>query len=295
MLLIDNEDGEIAERQEQSRARPGDDLHLALREASPDAGTLARADAGMPFRRPHAEALRETIEELRRQRDFRHQDQRLPSLAQSFRDGLEINLRLARAGDAFEQSDGKAAQFDLGDERGGGLGLIGLELRRGEIRIAGRRDRLGRQRHRLQRALIDERIDDAGRARSACSARSLFVTARSPSIAARTRARAGVMRLGSGPARRKPMRGLSSTAAKGARAHMRRTMPRGLKVQRATQSTKLRRFSLSGGMSNRAAIALRLLPPAPAAISQTAPTVCRVPSGTSTKSPTARSSSSGTR
>ena len=57
----------------------------------------------MPFGRPRAEARGETVEKLRRERDFRHQDQGLAAFAQRRGDSLEIDFGLARAGDAFEQ------------------------------------------------------------------------------------------------------------------------------------------------------------------------------------------------
>ncbi len=63
----------------------------------------------MPFGRAHAEALREAVEELRRERDLGHQDQRLAALADRLGDRLEIDLGLARAGHAVEQIDREAA------------------------------------------------------------------------------------------------------------------------------------------------------------------------------------------
>ena len=102
-----------------------------------------------------------------------------------------------------------------------------------------------------------------------------------------TRARAGVMRAGGGPARRRPIRTGSAPANSGARTAMRSTMPRGLSVQAASQSMKRRRGSRTGGQSSRDTTCFRLSPPADRA-SQTTPSVCRVPSGTTTKSPAAR-------
>jgi hypothetical protein len=77
----------------------------------------------MPFQRPHAEALREAVEELSGQRDLRHQDQRLLAAANGFRNRLEVDFGLARAGDAIEQCDMKAAIGRKGPHRihGGAL------------------------------------------------------------------------------------------------------------------------------------------------------------------------------
>ena len=156
MLLIDDDQGEIVEGKKECRARPGDDFYLALRDPGPDAGAFARADARMPFGGTRAKACRETVEELRRQRNLRHQDQALSPLAQSLRDGLEINLGLAGAGDAFEERDGEAVRFDVIDKCRGGLGLRRLKSWWREIRIARGCNRFLRQRDGFQRPFIDE-------------------------------------------------------------------------------------------------------------------------------------------
>ncbi len=72
-------------------------------------------------------------------------------------------------------------------------------------------------------------------------------------------------------------------------------MPRGASVQRATQSTKPRSVSSSGGRSYFAITLLRLPgPAAPAgATDQTTPKDLRVESGTSTQSPGERRSAGG--
>ena len=58
VLLIDHDQAEIGVGQEQRRARADHDRHLARRDRGPGARALARRELGMPFRRPHAEALR---------------------------------------------------------------------------------------------------------------------------------------------------------------------------------------------------------------------------------------------
>ena len=105
MLLIDDDQAEIGVGQEQRRARADHDPHLAGRHRRPGARAQPRRELRMPFRRPHAEALGEAVEELRGERDLRHQDQRLPAAPDRFGHRLEIDLGLARAGDAVEQRD----------------------------------------------------------------------------------------------------------------------------------------------------------------------------------------------
>src|SRR5579872_954289 len=109
VLLIDNDEAEIAERQEQGGAGAGDDANLAAGDRAPQAAAQTRWRARMPFGWPDAETPGETIEKLRRQGDFRQQDQRLSSRAKRLRQGLEIDLGLAGAGDAFQQRDGESA------------------------------------------------------------------------------------------------------------------------------------------------------------------------------------------
>ena len=59
----------------------------------------------MPQRRRDAEAALEALQPLRGQRDLRQQHQRLPARRAGCGDRLEIDLGLARAGDAVEQRD----------------------------------------------------------------------------------------------------------------------------------------------------------------------------------------------
>ena len=127
VFLIDDDEPQLLEGQEQRRARARDDLHLAARHAGPDARALARRHARMPFGRAHAEALGEAVEKLARERDFRHQDQRLPAVLDGCRDGLEIDLRLARAGDAFQQRAGIGRFVNARAQFARGFRLVGLE------------------------------------------------------------------------------------------------------------------------------------------------------------------------
>ncbi len=130
---------------------------------------------------------------------------------------------------------------------------------------------------------------------AAVSASAALEKARPPSAAARTRARALVMRCGGGPARRTPTRAGSGPAFNGVPIAIRNTMPRGLKVQRATQSMNFRQLPESGGIARREAMDFRFARPvAPDRTSQTTPCVIFVPSGTSTKSPGATDMPLGT-
>ena len=162
VLLIDDDQAQIRIGQKQRRARTDYDRRLARRYSRPIALPRARRQFGVPFQRTHAEALGKTIEELSCQRDLRHQDQRLLSPPDDFRNRLEIDLGLAGTGDAVEQRDVKAA---IGGERAHRVdrrALLGGKFRLLEGRIGRRRRQ--RRRHRLdnKRSLVDQTVDHTG-------------------------------------------------------------------------------------------------------------------------------------
>ena len=80
MLLVDDDEAEIGERQKERRARADDDPRLAARSGAPDALPRALGEARMPLSRPRPEAGGEAVEELRGQRDFRQQHKGLAAL-----------------------------------------------------------------------------------------------------------------------------------------------------------------------------------------------------------------------
>ena len=229
VLFIDDDKPEIGVRKKQRRARADHHRHLIGRDRGPGARAQSRRNLRMPFRRPRAEAFGETIERLPGERDFRHQDQRLPFLPDVLRHRLEIDLRLARAGDAVEQSDGGAALVDRGAQRVGRGQLRQNEVGRAEIRIGRQRHGIGRQHQRFQRAFVDQPVDHAG---GNAGLRAASPLARvSPSAKSRSaRARAGVIPAGAGPPRRTPTRSRAGPSCSARRSTMRSTIPRGLSV-----------------------------------------------------------------
>ena len=112
MLLIDDDQSEIVVRQEQRRAGADDDAHLPGGDRAPGPRAQALRQLRVPLGRAHAEALGETVEELRGQGDLGHEHQRLPPAPDDLADRLEIDLRLARAGDPVEQRNAIAAVGD---------------------------------------------------------------------------------------------------------------------------------------------------------------------------------------
>ena len=180
----------------------------------------------MPFRRTGAEALRRSDRGTARQRDFRHQDQRLPAAPDGLGHRLEIDLGLARAGDAVEQRDGESRLRDRVAQRRRRRAAR-AEVGRGKIRIGRSRNRLRRQRPRLPACprRPDRRSRRPRRRRPPRARLSLRAPGRS--AAPSTRARAVVMRCGGGPARRTPTRSRAGPSCSPMRSAIRSTMPRG--------------------------------------------------------------------
>ncbi len=121
VLFIDDNQPEIGIRQKQRRARADHDRDFAVGDRPPRARAFPRRQFRMPFRRAHAEPRGEAVEELRGERNLRHQDQALPAGADRIGHCLEINFGLARAGDTVEQCHRIAALgnrcFQLGRGR----------------------------------------------------------------------------------------------------------------------------------------------------------------------------------
>ena len=163
MLLIDDDEAKVGERQEQSRARADNDGGLAACDRRPDAFAVALREAGVPFGRSCAETRGEAVEKLRGQRDLRQQHQRLALLPKRFGDRLEIDLGLARAGHPLEQGGREGAVRDEPSQIIGRGALIGVEADGAEIRIERSHPRLRRERDHGEHAVGDKTVNDAGR------------------------------------------------------------------------------------------------------------------------------------
>jgi hypothetical protein len=87
--------------------------------------------------KPRAEALAQPADELRRERDFGNEQQRLPAALDFRGDQAQKHFRLAAAGDAVEQEGAEALRALL--ERGERRGLIGRELRHRRVPARGLR------------------------------------------------------------------------------------------------------------------------------------------------------------
>ena len=124
VLLVDDDQPEVGDRREDRRARADRDPRLAGAQPPPLVVALALAERGVQQRDGVAEAGLEAPDGLRRQRDLGHEhDHALPALERRG-GGAQVDLGLARAGDAVQQV--RCARRAL-DGRDRGL-LVGREL-----------------------------------------------------------------------------------------------------------------------------------------------------------------------
>ena len=164
---------------------------------------------------------------------------------------------------------------------------IGERVGAAKIRIGIAAGLFGRQRDGLQRAVVDQGVDHARR--NARAARELRLAQRRARPAPPP-APAGAppsARLGAAPVARRPMRAGSAPASSAARVAMRSTMPRGARVQAATQSRKVRSFCGKGRQIEPRADAFEIFARVAAQAPDDADRPCGRPSETSTKSPSA--------
>ena len=116
MLLVHHDEAQRRQRGEHRRASADHDPRLGAVSRAPGLAALAGGEARMQDDDAAAEAVLETLDQLRRERDLGHQHQRLTRraacrvLRERGRDGLQIHLGLAAAGDAVEQMRGEPAE-----------------------------------------------------------------------------------------------------------------------------------------------------------------------------------------
>jgi len=223
-----------------------------------------------------------------------NEDQALASGFESLRRRLEIDFRLAGAVTPSSKVTENAWALTCRSEWKRPLAA------RLQGRVARKKDRSG-----APQDPAAARLSQARPRRSACrwtpleqaavSASAALEKARPPSAAARTRARALVMRCGGGPARRTPTRARFRSGVQWrANRHPQHHAAAGSRSQRATQSMNFRHCRRSGGLARRERWISDCASVAPDRTSQTTPCVIFVPSGTSTKSPGATDMPLGT-
>ena len=129
VFLVDDDQPGVGERREDRGPRPDHDGGLAAARRTPGPQPLDVGQRRVQHGEWHGEARRETGNQLRRQRDLRHQHQRLLAALHDGVDRAQVDLGLAAARDAVQQERRVAA-------RGGGnridrVTLLGSGLRPG--------------------------------------------------------------------------------------------------------------------------------------------------------------------
>ena len=106
VLLVDDDEPEVGDRREDRAARADADARLARAQAAPLVVALPRAELGVQDRDGVAEARDEAVDHLRRQPDLGDEDQHAAPLGQRLGGGAQVDLGLARAGDAVQEQLG---------------------------------------------------------------------------------------------------------------------------------------------------------------------------------------------
>ena len=184
VLLVDDHDAERAHRREHRRARAERDADLARAQPPPRRQPLARRQPAVQHRDVLAEARAEARRQLRRQRDLGHQHQRAAPGRPRRGDHAQVDLGLARAGDAVQQEAARSRPPAPPSARRPRCACAGVQR---HPRGARRRSRASGA--RAHRPVLDAR--QAGRDQRAQRARARRPTATPP--AARRRAVASLL------------------------------------------------------------------------------------------------------
>ncbi len=103
MLLVDDDQAQVAHRREHRRARADAQPRLSTAQPLPLVVALAQSQLGMQDRHLVAEAPLEPARRLRGERDLRHQHKRSAALLERDLGRSQVDLRLAAAGHSVEQ------------------------------------------------------------------------------------------------------------------------------------------------------------------------------------------------
>ena len=127
MLLVDDDEPELAHGREERAARADGDVDLPRVQARPHRVPLARREARVEHGDVVAEAGAEARDELRRERDLRDEHDHARARLPRDRDRAQVHLRLARAGHAVKEERRRARVAERVE-----IALDGGSLRVGE-------------------------------------------------------------------------------------------------------------------------------------------------------------------
>ena len=153
LLLVDDDDAEVFQRREHAGARADDDPDAPGPDMLPLVVPLARRQMAVQHGHAHLlpdETRAKMFHRLRRERDFRDEHERRFALGENPVDRLQVDLRLAAAGDAVQQNDARLGRGRLLRNHLQGGHLLGI----GQVRC-----RLGHRRVNEGIAVLRLRVD----------------------------------------------------------------------------------------------------------------------------------------
>jgi hypothetical protein len=166
VLLVDHDQAELADRGEDGRARADADARLAAAQALPLVVALARRERRVEHGEAVAEPRPEARHRLRGEADLGHEHDRAAAAGQGRLDRGQVDLGLARAGDAVQQQLARRLRraVEGGDDLIHGAPLLGEQLGDGgggvELGAAGTAAQ-ARAARRDQAALLEPAQDPA--------------------------------------------------------------------------------------------------------------------------------------
>ena len=128
MLFIQDDEAQVRHGGEYGAARPQDNVEVAPVYAPPGVVLLPGGEPTVEEADTAWKAPQEALGELRRQGDFGDQVEPSPALGNAAGQGLQIDLRLAAAGDAQEQERTPIGAFDRGCDGFDSRRLLGCEV-----------------------------------------------------------------------------------------------------------------------------------------------------------------------
>ena len=131
MLLVDDHDADIGQRRDDRQPCAHDDVDVAGPDPSPFVCPLAVTQTGVDQRHAGIEVGAQPVDEWHRHRDLGDQDQRRSARLERRRDRLDVDGRLAAAGDAIEEERARRTGFDGVCDPPDGLRLLGRQVRGG--------------------------------------------------------------------------------------------------------------------------------------------------------------------
>jgi hypothetical protein len=127
VFLVDDHQPEAANRGEDRRARPDDDVHEAAADPVPLVVALSIGEPTVLNRYASSEHVAEHLGDRGGQRDLRHEHERGPPGVQGLGREAEVQLGLPAAGHAVQQRDLEAARGHVRPQPLERVGLLGRE------------------------------------------------------------------------------------------------------------------------------------------------------------------------